>query len=91
MAKIVEKPIRSTVACGVSLLTLGTLGIGRSADLFEDILDVKEVVNEQCSLQVRDSLLGQGGGLATVGAFYYLSQWSLACQWFGHFAQKTWK
>ena len=38
------------------------------------------MVNEERTSQTRDSVLGQGGGLATVGAFHHLSVWSLACQ-----------
>ena len=39
------------------------------------------MVNEECSLQAGDSFLGEGGGVATVGAFHHLSLWGLVCHW----------
>ena len=78
---ITKKSTGTTVACGLSLFTFDTFGISWRGHLLEDVLDVKEVVNEECSLQAGDSFLGQGGGLATDGAFYHLSLWGLACHW----------
>ena len=70
-----------TVAGGLLFLTVYTLGVCWKGHLLEDVLDIKEVVNEECSLQAGDSFLGQGGGLATVGTFHHLSLWGLACHW----------
>ena len=78
---VAEKPTGSAEAGGLTLFTFDTLGIGWSADFLEDVLDVEEVVNEEGSLQAGDSILRQGGGLATVGAFHHLSLWCLACHW----------
>ena len=81
LAVIAQESTRLAVASGFTVVTVDTLGIGWSADFLEDVLDVEEVVNEEGSLQAGDSILRQGGGLATVGAFHHLSLWGLACHW----------
>ena len=82
LARVTEKPTRSTITCRSVLITIRAFIIGWSIDFLEDVLDVKEVVNEECSLQARDSFLGQGGGVTTVGTFHHLSLWGLVCHWF---------
>ena len=81
LASLAQKSTRFAVASGFAVVAIDTLGIGWSADFLEDVLDVEEVVNEEGSLQAGDSILRQGGGLATVGAFHHLSLWGLACHW----------
>ena len=81
LAGIAQESTRLAVASGFTVVTVDTLGIGWSADFLEYVLDVEEVVNEEGSLQAGDSILRQGGGLATVGAFHHLSLWGLACHW----------
>ena len=80
-ALVTEKSTGTTVAGGLSFLAFDTLCISWSRYFCEDVLDVEEVMNEECSLQAGDSFLGQGGGLATVGTFHHLSLLGLACQW----------
>ena len=80
-ALVTEEATGTTVAGGLSFLAFDTLSVSWSGHFCEDVLDVEEVVNEECSLQAGDSFLGQGGGLATVGTFHHLSLWGLACQW----------
>ena len=81
LAGLAEKATGPTVASRVSFLAFDTLGTSWGADLVEDVLDVEEVVDEEGSLQARDSFLGQGGEVATVGTLHHLSLWGLACHW----------
>ena len=46
----------------------------------EGVLDVKQVVHKEGTSKAGDSVLGQRGGMATVGALHDLSLWDLACQ-----------
>ena len=71
----------TAVASRLTFFALVTFGFGRRAHLFEDVLDIEQVVDEEGSLQAGDSVLGQRGELATVGALHDLSLWGLACQW----------
>ena len=80
LARVTEKPTRSTITSRSILITIRAFVI-RSIDFLDDVLDVKEVVNEECSLQARDSFLSEGGGVTTVGAFHHLSLWGLLCHW----------
>ena len=81
LARVTEKPTRSTITSRSILITIRAIIIGWSNDFLEDVLDVKEVVNEERSLQARDSFLSQGGGVTTVGAFHHLPLWGLLCHW----------
>jgi hypothetical protein len=81
LAGIAEEPTGPTIASWVSFFAFCALGTSGGADFLEDVLDVEEVVDEEGSLQARDSFLGQGGEVATVGALHHLSLLGQACHW----------
>ena len=80
-ALVTQESAGTAVARRFSFLALVAFGFGQRAHLFEDVLDIEQVVDEEGSLQAGDSVLGQRGELATVGALHDLSLLGLACQW----------
>ena len=79
-ASLADEATCAAVAGRFSLLALVALSFGWSTHLFEGVLDVEQVVHEEGTSKAGDSVLGQRGGMATVGALHDLSLWGLACQ-----------
>ena len=81
LAALAHEATGTAVAGCFTLLALLALGLAGGAHLLENVLNVKQVEDVECSLEARDSTWGQHGGLATVRAVHTLSLLALKDQW----------